>query len=806
VTKRNRIPCRSSFERQGESKGSLLEEGEERREQTYDKLADLFGKHDDNDGTTGSSPKPASFLETLEALPTTLDPSEISVGAKEDEEKRYDTDGVPYSKAEFIEYYGGTREWNMAQVAKRVDQAVNDQQSPLIVSSSEDPSGKEEGDLSAFRLSPSTIQKLNDRGVEKLFPIQKMTFDQIFDGEDVLARARTGTGKTLAFSLPVVEKLGKSLEGRGARRSPRVLVLTPTRELARQVATDFQSIGHRVKTTTLYGGAPFGPQAGELRRGTDVVVGTAGRVMDHMNAGSFDLSEIDVVIMDEADRMLDIGFADDIETILQEITNQRADPSSKPQMLLFSATVPKWIKQVARKYMDPSYSFVDLIGDDNQQTAKGITHLALKVDKREMASTLGDVVQVHAGRHGRTIIFTQTKAEANELVLGNTIKQECLALHGDIPQEQRERTLAAFRDGNFRCLIATDVAARGLDIPAVDVVIQVQPPKNHEDFIHRSGRTARAGKEGTSIMMFPPRDERLVRQIEQKAGVSFKRIGAPQPKDIIEACADDACHSISLVPDDAVNLFSGRAEKLINELGAERALAAALAQISGHTEMKQRSLLSSQSGFTTWAIKLDRPAAGKAVIRRLLSSGLDPTVMGAIRGLVMFTDNMGAAFDVPVEFNDHIEEWSGLRGEMERLETLPDLQLENDRSYNNRGGSNNRGGFNNRGGDRNGDRNGRRRPRSFERDFQQSGPVFPGGPEMGATYDGVVTGVLNFGAFVDYGYGKDGLVATRNLADMWIDNPEEVVRRGDKVKVRVTGCEDGKVRLSMKGLNPHLRN
>eukprot|EP00466_Bigelowiella_natans_P001358 jgi/Bigna1/55036/estExt_Genewise1Plus.C_490042 len=678
---------------------------------------------------------------------------------------------------------------------------------------------KEAGELSAFRLSPATIQMLNDRGVESLFPIQRNTFDHIFDGSDLIARARTGTGKTLAFSLPVVEKLKNAMPpGTGGRggirgRAPKVLVLAPTRELAKQVATDFESIGgNSIRTTTLYGGAPFGPQAGDLRRGTDVVVGTAGRVMDHMENGSLDLKDIEYIILDEADRMLDIGFADDIERILQEIGRQ--NDGSHVQTLLFSATVPKWIKSVARKYMQPDYNFVDLIGDDDRQTAEGITHLALKVDRNQLASTLGDVVQVYAGRHGRTIIFTQTKAQANELALGNSIKQECLALHGDIAQEQREKTLAAFRDGNFRCLIATDVAARGLDIPAVDVVIQVEPPKHHDDFIHRSGRTARAGKTGTNIVLYPPRDERNIRQLEKRAGIEFKRVGAPQPKDIIRACADDACHSLSLVSDEAKEHFRDSARRLLEEYAPEEALAAALAQISGHTDIKQRSLLSSQPGFTTWAIKLDRPCAGKAVVRRLLASGLDPNVVGAMRGLTMFEDMTGAAFDMPVEFNDAVEnDWTGIKGDMERLDELPPLKMDmnNRNNYdNNRGGGGRNGYGRNRngggGGGYGGYGGGGGSSSSYGRSSNRhaSGPVFPGGPEFGTTYEGRVTGVMPFGAFVDYGFGKDGLVATRNIGNFWVDNPQDVLQSGMQVKVLVQGAENGKVRLSMKGLNPHI--
>jgi ATP-dependent RNA helicase DDX21 len=293
-------------------------------------------------------------------------------------------------------------------------------------------------------------------------------------------------------------------------------------------------------------------------------VGTPGRIKDHIDRGNLTLRSIRYVVLDEADRMLEMGFAEHVDEILKTVYQQEAPP----QTLLFSATMPRWVRDTAKKYQKADKVTVDLIGGDDVKTSSTIQHLAIKCSYQERAQTIGDVVQskqisskerekkkkekkkkkrnrlifssffliVYSGSHGRTIIFTSTKKEAAELTMNPSLKVDAQCLHGDIPQRQREVTLQSFRDGKLRCLVATDVAARGLDIPEVDLVIQSELPEKVEDYIHRSGRTGRAGKHGICIIFYKPKQDFVLKEIEKKTGITFKFIGAPQPQDIIRVC------------------------------------------------------------------------------------------------------------------------------------------------------------------------------------------------------------------------------------------------------------------------------
>ncbi|NXW00044.1 DDX21 helicase, partial [Fregetta grallaria] len=212
-----------------------------------------------------------------------------------------------------------------------------------------------------------------------------------------------------------------------------------------------------------------------MRSGIDILVGTPGRIKDHLQNGKLDLSKVKHVVLDEVDQMLDMGFAEQVEDILRDA--YKKDSEDNPQTLLFSATCPHWVYDVAKKYMKSRYEQIDLIGKRTQKAATTVEHLAIECHWSQRAAVIGDVIQVYSGSHGRTIIFCETKKEANELALNASIKQDCQSLHGDIPQKQREITLKGFRNGTFKVLVATNVAARGLDIPEVDLVVQSSPPK-----------------------------------------------------------------------------------------------------------------------------------------------------------------------------------------------------------------------------------------------------------------------------------------------------------------------------------------
>uniref|UniRef100_A0AAQ5Y2V5 RNA helicase n=1 Tax=Amphiprion ocellaris TaxID=80972 RepID=A0AAQ5Y2V5_AMPOC len=451
-----------------------------------------------------------------------------------------------------------------------------------------------EGAFSNFRISQVTIDKLKARGVSYLFDIQVKTFNPVYDGEDVIAQARTGTGKTFSFAIPLVEKLQKESAEKTRGRPPKVLVLAPTRELAIQVAKDFKDVSKRLSIACFYGGSSYNPQIDAIRNGIDILVGTPGRIKDHIQNNKLNLTKLKHVVLDEVDQMLDMGFAEQVEEILG--SSYKKDCDTNPQTLLFSATCPPWVYDVAKKYMRPACKHVDLIGKKTQKAATTVEHLAIACHWSQRAAVIGDVIQVYSGSHGRTIIFCETKKEANELSMNTSIKQSTQSLHGDIPQKQREMTLKGFRNGLFEVLVATNVAARGLDIPEVDLVVQCSPPKDVESYIHRSGRTGRAGRTGICICFYQRKEEDQLRYVENKACITFRRVGVPTANDIIKSSSKDAVKFLDSVPVAAIEYFRESAEKLIEARGAVDALAAALAHISGATSLEQRSLLNSDAG------------------------------------------------------------------------------------------------------------------------------------------------------------------------------------------------------------------
>uniref|UniRef100_A0A2K6T5A7 Uncharacterized protein n=1 Tax=Saimiri boliviensis boliviensis TaxID=39432 RepID=A0A2K6T5A7_SAIBB len=282
------------------------------------------------------------------------------------------------------------------------------------------PVEQKEGAFSNFPISEETIKLLKGRGVTFLFPIQAKTFHHVYSGKDLIAQARTGTGKTFSFAIPLIEKLLGELQDRKRGRPPQVTVLN-IRALANQVSKDFSDITKKLSVACFYGGTPYGAQFERMRNGIDILVGTPGRIKDHI----------------------------------------QNDSEDNPQTLLFSATCPHWVFNVAKKYMKSAYEQVDLIGKKTQKTAITVEHLAIKCHWTQRSGVIGDVIRVYGGHQGRTIIFCETKKEAQELSQNSAIKQDAQSLHGDIPQKQREITLKGFRNGSFGVLVATNVAARG---------------------------------------------------------------------------------------------------------------------------------------------------------------------------------------------------------------------------------------------------------------------------------------------------------------------------------------------------------
>ncbi|KAL3636564.1 DEAD-box ATP-dependent RNA helicase 53, mitochondrial [Castilleja foliolosa] len=320
-------------------------------------------------------------------------------------------------------------------------------------------------------------------------------------GRDMIGRARTGTEKTLAFGILIIDKIIKFNQKHGQGKNPVALILAPTRELAKQVDKEF---------------------ADTLDHGVNNIVGTPGRVIDLIKRGSLNLSQVQFVVLDEADQMLNVGFAHDVDTILGYITQ-------KHQTLMFSATMPNWIIKLTQKFLKNPLT-IDLVGDSDQKLADGISLYSIVSDSREKTAIIGHLITEHA-KGGKAIVFTQTKRDADGLdyAMGRSFK--CEPLHGDISQNQRERTLSSFREGRVNVLVATDVAARGLDVPNVDLVVHYELPNNSDTFVHRSGQTGRAGKKGSAILIYSTHQSREIRNIEREVGCRFTEMTEPPRKD-----------------------------------------------------------------------------------------------------------------------------------------------------------------------------------------------------------------------------------------------------------------------------------
>jgi len=294
------------------------------------------------------------------------------------------------------------------------------------------------------------------------------------------------------------------------------------------------------------------------------------------------LDNIKHFVCDEADEMLNMGFREDVEKIISNIPK-----ANNVQILLYSATIPGWVQSLAKKVLKKNQILVDLVTTDKEKTqaAVGVSHVAISSPWRERLNVLADIIKVHA-KGGKTMVFTETKKEANEVALSSSISSICQVLHGDIAQKQREITLSSFRNGLFQVLVATDVAARGLDIEGVDLIIQSSPPKDYEHYIHRSGRTGRAGKSGVSITLYSPNKWFLLKQIEKQGKFSFARVGIPQQKDLYSALGPMAVKEVIEVNMDVIPHFLPFAREIIEnyEGNAEHGIAAALAVITKCTK------------------------------------------------------------------------------------------------------------------------------------------------------------------------------------------------------------------------------
>ena len=338
-----------------------------------------------------------------------------------------------------------------------------------------------------FNISGEIREAIGDMGFTKATPIQSMAIPDALKGIDIIGQAQTGSGKTIAFAVPILEKVFIP------DRSPQAIILCPTRELCMQVADEIAKVGSKIKKLKIlavYGGQPIGKQTRVLKKGVHIVVGTPGRVIDHIERGNLDLIGIESVVLDEADEMLEMGFREDIERILSDTPSQR-------QTLLFSATIPDEVRQIAEAYQkNPKFIKVS----NKKKNIPKITQYSFKCDIKDKFDYLIRLIEAYDAN--LVLIFCNTKKSV-DFVRKHLRKQDFSAdsLHGDMTQQARDRVMNKFRNGNISILVATDVAARGLDIDGVDVVINYDVPQNNDDYIHRIGRTARAGKTGFAFTL-----------------------------------------------------------------------------------------------------------------------------------------------------------------------------------------------------------------------------------------------------------------------------------------------------------------
>ncbi|MDE0564189.1 DEAD/DEAH box helicase [Exiguobacterium sp. B2(2022)] len=368
-----------------------------------------------------------------------------------------------------------------------------------------------------YRLSDEITRALGIMKYESPTEVQQHVIPRALEREDLIVKAQTGSGKTAAFGIPVIELID------WAENKPQVLVLTPTRELAVQVREDMTNIGRfkRIKATAVYGKEPFSKQREELKQKTHIVVGTPGRVMDHIERETLSLDRIEYLIIDEADEMLNRGFLADVEKILQQLPKNRVT-------MVFSATFPQDIERLCQKHMNaPARVAIESTG----MTASTIEHRLLPVHRNEKLAVLQDITVVE--NPDSCMIFCRTK-ENVDTVYAELDKAGYSAerLHGGLEQEDRFAVMNGFKMGNFRYLVATDVAARGIDVDNVELVINYDVPVEKESYVHRTGRTGRAGKQGTAITLMTRQEERLIGAIESYVQFEIPMIDAPTEAEV----------------------------------------------------------------------------------------------------------------------------------------------------------------------------------------------------------------------------------------------------------------------------------
>ncbi|MDI3480548.1 MAG: ATP-dependent helicase DeaD [Tepidanaerobacteraceae bacterium] len=408
------------------------------------------------------------------------------------------------------------------------------------------------------------IQKaIDEMGFEEATPIQAQAIPHIYNGEDIIGQAQTGTGKTAAFGIPLLDRIDPG------NKKVQAVILTPTRELAIQVSEELKALSkykQGIDILPVYGGQPIERQIRALQKGVRVIIGTPGRVIDHMRRRTLKMNQVRVVVLDEADEMLDMGFREDIEKILQDMPCDR-------QTLLFSATMPGPIMELAKKYQK-NPRFIKVV--HKELTVPSIEQFYVETKEKSKLEALTRLIDFY--NPNLSLVFCNTKKKVDELLLQLQARGYLAeGLHGDLSQSQRDRAMEKFRNGSIDILVATDVAARGLDVSGVDAVFNYDIPQNEEYYVHRIGRTGRAGRQGRAFSLVVGRDIYKLRDIQEYTGTKIVRKDIPSLSDIEETRANSLLKKVKkVVEEGGLGKYMELIEKLIEEEYTSMDLAAAL--------------------------------------------------------------------------------------------------------------------------------------------------------------------------------------------------------------------------------------
>lgn len=428
--------------------------------------------------------------------------------------------------------------------------------------------------FSALQLDSRLVQTLTEKGYTAPTPIQASVIPHLMEGKDVIGQSQTGTGKTAAFALPLLH----GIDERKRNKYVQVMVLTPTRELAIQVAEAFESFGSHIpglKILPIYGGKDYLPQIQGLKRGVDIVVGTPGRIMDHIRNGNLDLSNLHSLVLDEADEMLKMGFIDDVRWILDQTPEDR-------RIALFSATMPSTIRTIAKEYLNEP---VEVTITAKSKLTDTIEQFFLFTrNMREKNDALAKILETQT--FDGIIIFVRTKVQTVEVSeFLAKLGYKCGPLNGDIPQAQRIRMIEQLKSGLLDIVVATDVAARGIDVERITHVINYDQPFDTEAYIHRIGRTGRAGRKGTAILFLSPREQRLIRNLQKHTGSKLHEMKAPTAKEINHCRRQRLAQDIEQTLGTDLHPFSTLIEEICSEknIGATEVAAALAKMLHGNT-------------------------------------------------------------------------------------------------------------------------------------------------------------------------------------------------------------------------------